>query len=87
MKEREKEEASKMAAMVAMTATKSIVAAGKADDHKVEDAAPAASSMLSTTVKAQNPVCLNRQLGIAGLFNDCSEVKVYEGGGSEASTT
>ena len=44
-----------MAAIVAMAAAKAIFAAGDAADHKVGKAAPAASSMPSSTAKAQNP--------------------------------
>ena len=86
MKEREKEEASKMAAIVAMTAAKTTFAVNDADDHKVEKAVLASSSMLSLTLMAQSPVYLNKRQGIAGLFDDCNQVFIFGGSDSEAST-
>ena len=74
LKERGKGEAPKMAAIVAMTAAKAAFTANVANDHKVEKAVPASSSLSSLAVRAQTPVCLNRRQGIAGLLGDCTKV-------------
>ena len=75
MKEREKGEASKTAAIVAMTAARSIITANESNDNRVEEIVPASSSTPSHTVRARNRVCLNRKQGISGLFNSRIVIK------------
>ena len=87
MKEREKKEASKMAAIVAMTAARSIFTENDSYDNRVEEIVPASTPTSSHTVRACNPVYLNRKQGIADLFEDSNEVFVHEGSDSEASTS
>ena len=85
MKEREKEEVPKMAAIVAMTAARSIFAANESNDNGVEEIVHTSESTSSHAVRAHKPVYLNRKQGIAGLFEDCNNVFVHEGSDSEDS--
>ena len=85
MKVREKVEAPKMAAIVAMRATRSIFTANGSNDNRVEEIVPSSESTSSHAVRARNPVYLKRKQGIAG--EDCHEVFVHEGSDSEASTS
>ena len=87
MKVREKEEAPKMAAIVAMTAARSIFDLVESNDDKVEEIVPASKITSSPAVRACNPVYLNRKQGIAGLFEDFNKVIVHEDSDSEASTS
>ena len=87
MKVREKEEAPKMAAIVAMTAARSIFDANESNNDKVEEIVPASKLTSSPTVRACNPVYLNRKQGIAGLFGDSNKVIIHEDSDSEASTS
>ena len=52
MKEREQEEASKMAAIVALTAARSIVTEKDSYDNRVEEIVPASTPTSSHTVRA-----------------------------------
>ena len=87
MKEREKEEAPKMAAIVAMTAARSNFDANESNNDKVEEIVPASGRTSSPAVRACNPVYLNRKQGTAGLFEDCNKVIVHEDSDSEVSTS
>ena len=86
MKEREKEEAPKMAAIVAMTAARSLFDANESNNAKVEEIVPASELTSSPAVRACNPVYPNRKQGTAGLFEGCNKVFTHEDSDSEAST-
>ena len=87
MKAREKEEAPKMAAIVAVTAAKSISDVNESNNDKVEEIVPASDIISSPAARACNPVYLDRKQGIAGLFEDSIKVIVHEDSDSEASTS
>ena len=55
-------------------------------DNKVEEIVPACAPTFSHSVRARNPVYVNRKQGVADLFEDCNKVFVHEGSDSEAST-
>ena len=74
-----------MAAIVAMTAARSIFDANESHNNKVEEIVPAFKLTSSPAVRACNPVYLNRKQGTAGLFEDCNKVIVHEDSDSEAS--
>ena len=76
-----------MAAIVAMTAARSIFGVNESNDDKVEDAVPASKITSSPAARARNPVYLNRKKGIARLFEDFNKVIVHEESDSEASTS
>ena len=76
-----------MAAIVAMTAARSIFDANESNNDKVEEIVTVSKISSSPAVRACNPVYLNRKQGIAGLFEDSNKVTVHEDSGSEASTS
>ena len=57
-----------MAAIVAMTAARSIIEGNGPNNDKVGEVIPALGTMSSPAVRARNPVYLNGKQGIAGLF-------------------
>ena len=63
MKVREKEEAPKMAAIVAMTAAKSVLDVNESSNDNVEEIVPASEIISSPAVRACNLVYLNRKQG------------------------
>ena len=87
VKAREKEEAPKMDAIVAMTAAKSVSEGNEPNNNKVDETAPASNLISSPAARACSPVYLNRKQGIAGLFESSNKVIVHEDSDSEASTS
>ena len=87
VKAREKEEAPKMDAIVAMTAAKSISEGNEPNNSKVDETVPASNIISSPAVRDCNPVYLNRKQGVAGLFENSNKVVVHEGSDSEACTS
>ena len=84
MKAREKEEALKMDAIVAMTAAKPISEGNEPNNNKVDETVPASNIVSSPAVRDYNPVYLNRKQGMAGLFESSNKVVDSD---SEASTS
>ena len=60
MKAREREEVPKMAAIVAMTAARSIVEGNGPNNDKVGEVIPVLGTMSSPAIRAHSPVYLNR---------------------------
>ena len=74
-----------MAAIVALTAARSIIKEYEPNNDKVGKVIPSLGTM-SSTATACSLVYLNRKQGIAGLFEKSNEAIVHEDSDSDAST-